>query len=1016
MQSRTLRRTQRRARGPRGIAIAAGKVYVASSTNGAIDRFNEAGEYQSTFGKRGTGAGQLESPFGVGIDSKGNVWVAEVNSDRVSEYSSSGSFIKAIGYGVENGEAKFETCTTTCRAGTAGNGPGQFNLPKGLTVIGSTIYVADYQNARIEKFSEAGAYLGSFGTRGTAEGDMEGPTYLAADPASSSGLFVTDKASNRVDEFSTTGTFRYEFGTLGTGPGQLQGPSGVAIAGNATAYIMDKLNNRVSVWLPGSTITTGNVGAHSIKTFYYTAGANEADKACGLHPEWVGLLCQSTPAEQPGTLGSLELPVVTTEYNTMDQAANIKEAFGAAIREKKTTFGSGGRPETTEETAPTDKAIPKITDKYNSNNGTIAEQISTAGESSKSVKGVYNTLGQLESYTDAEGDITAYKYDIDGRVTSVSDQTGEGEGPKEEGRGRQKYGYNTTTGALATLEDSAAGKFTATYDTEGRLTTENYPNGMAAYYTYDAGGATTGIKYKKETYCTEEKESCVWYSDVITPSIHGETLAQNSSLSREPNYTYDAAGRLTGVEETPTGEGCKTRQYSYDEEGNRILMTNREPASEGKCATEGGTTEYHTYDTANHLTDTEVTYDTFGNITHLPAADAGQAALTTTYYLDNQVYTQEQSGEKLEYTLDPEDRTLQTISKGTTNSNLTAHYDGPGAGPAWTSEASTSTWTRNIAGIDGTLTAIQTDTTAPVLQLHDLHGDVIATAALSEKETKLLTKYNSTEFGVPTSKATPPPYAWLGASGLSTALPSGTITQDGNSYVPQTAHTLQTEAVNLPLPINQIPMFTDGEAPLTAEGGVREASTRFSEWLKAQEAVAAAPTPPGTSPVVGAGGRGCVGYACAALVYSGVTDYGEHGTNGYGCRVWGSWGAGEVLASEIAGFGHWSCGAAVPAFEMQIEAYGWGASEFEGYEVMLGKPGRAHFITEYWKGRRGGEFNHTWMCPATGSWYHLWFWGRQLGTHGATQWSAAGWEARTGSCTNRGPVDITPVAQAGEPS
>jgi hypothetical protein len=104
---------------------------------------------------------------------------------------------------------------------------------------------------------------------------------------------------------------------------------------------------------------------------------------------------------------------------------------------------------------------------------------------------------------------------------------------------------------------------------------------------------------------------------------------------------------------------------------------------------------------------------------------------------------------------------------------------------------------------------------------------------------------------------------------------------------------------------------------------------------------------------------------------------------------------------------------------MQIEAYGEGAPEFEGHEVMLGEPGKSHKITKAWPaGKKGdnNEFSHTWKCPATGSWYHLWVWGRQLGTHGKTQWSAAGWEVEVGSCTKQGPVDFSPVGEGASES
>jgi hypothetical protein len=66
---------------------------------------------------------------------------------------------------------------------------------------------------------------------------------------------------------------------------------------------------------------------------------------------------------------------------------------------------------------------------------------------------------------------------------------------------------------------------------------------------------------------------------------------------------------------------------------------------------------------------------------------------------------------------------------------------------------------------------------------------------------------------VPTTK-TPPKYAWLGATGLTSELPSGTITQDGSTYVPQTGRPLQTEAPELPIPEKYYAPFE----PVNAEG------------------------------------------------------------------------------------------------------------------------------------------------------------------------------------------------------
>jgi YD repeat-containing protein len=375
------------------------------------------------------------------------------------------------------------------------------------------------------------------------------------------------------------------------------------------------------------------------------------------------------------------------------------------------------------------------------------------------------------------------------------------EGKGEEARSTQTYSYNPATGLPAKLIDSAAGTFTATYDVEGKLTSETYPNNMTANYTINPVGQTTSLVYEKNTACATKCPE-TWFSDSVIPSIHGETLQQSSTLSKE-NYAYDNAGRLLETQETPVGKGCTTRLYTYEEESNRTSLTTREPGTEGKCATEGGTVERHTYDEANRLTDEGVEYEAFGNITKLPASDAGTGEgaheLKNTYYLDGQVASQEQTEKTIAYTYDPAGRTTdtETTIKGKHESTTISHYAGPGSALTWVSEGS-GKWTRNIPGIDGALDAIQTSSGAPELKIHDLQGDIVGTASLNESETKLLSIYNSTEFGVPTTN-NPPKYSWLGAGGVASELTtSGISTQNGSSYVPLIGRPLQTGTIASP--------------------------------------------------------------------------------------------------------------------------------------------------------------------------------------------------------------------------
>ena len=43
--------------------------------------------------------------------------------------------------------------------GSPGSGDGQFNGPYGLTIVGEVLYVADYRNYRVQKFTLTGEYI-----------------------------------------------------------------------------------------------------------------------------------------------------------------------------------------------------------------------------------------------------------------------------------------------------------------------------------------------------------------------------------------------------------------------------------------------------------------------------------------------------------------------------------------------------------------------------------------------------------------------------------------------------------------------------------------------------------------------------------------------------------------------------------------------------------------------------------------------------------------------------------------
>ena len=718
---------------------------------------------------------------------------------------------------------------------------------------------------------------------------------------------------------------------------------------------------------------SGEKTAHTNETIFYSSAANPAHPVCGGHPEWAELPCQAQPGAQPGTTGLPDLPVVTdVTYNMWDEPEKVEEnfekvgTFPASTRTKTMTYDSAGRLLTNYETSTNSSvsSLNEVVDTYSSTMGVMVEQSTkVAGETIKTIKSVYNELGRLTEYTDGYGKKSTYAYDIDGRVKEVKF------GLKEtsEKEAQQTYTYNNTSGEVEQLVDSGAGTFIASYDVEGQLTSETYPNAMKAKYTLSSVGETTKIEYEKTAHCAGTCPE-IWFKETVGDSVHGEALVRTSSLAKE-EYTYDNAGRLTQVNEIPTGKGCKTRIYAYNEDSDRTSLTSRESTTE-TCATSGGTAEKHSYDATDRLTDSGVSYEAFGDQTKVPAADAGGHEITATFYVDNQAHSQTQNGKTLTYSYDPTGRAEGTTSKeGSTESTAYNQYSGPGEAVSWISEG--TKWTRNIPGIDGTLTAIEKsgEETTPVLQLHDLQGNVVATAALSETETKLLSSYNSTEFGVPIN-GTPPKYSWLGAFGQATELSSGATASGGSDYVSQLGAPLQTQTIVPPgaapngtYVAPYISTMTPGAWDVTAEAATK-AGERSAAIAKAAQELWEREhpvTPPGAVP----------GPCNEAL--EGCYPDPEKGDNIFGCSVWASW-------TEVGARGHYHCAdGSGMIFELQIvvQLVEWGGLEGGEYKTVYSDKHTFYPRSENY--RSGGVLDTNGSCKP-GKWYRAWVYGRVRGS------------------------------------
>jgi RHS repeat-associated protein len=722
-------------------------------------------------------------PHGIIEGPDKNLWFADLGSSKIGKITTSGTITeyalpeKSEPWGITAGPEKEDLWFTeydTSKIGkiTTSGTITEYALPKNSNPYegiaagpDGNVWFTEWHTGKIGKITTSGTITEYTLPSGS------GPAGMTAGPEGN--LWFTDWDSSKIGKITTSGTIT-EYALP-----EASKPWGITTGSDGNMWFTDWGSSRIEK------VNLVGASAHDTETIYYSSAANSKYPTCGTHPEWANLPCQTQPAEQPGTSGLPNLAVTKySAYNMFDEPEKSTETVGTATRTASATYDAAGRPLTTEQTSTEGKALPKVTDKYSETTGQLAEQ-STETET---IASKYNTLGQLTSYTDADGSTTTYEHEgegsykgakeLDGRLRHVSD-----------GKGTRVYSYEETTGALKELVDTQGTNvltFTAAYDIEGNMTSEGYPNAMTATYMRNTAGEATGIEYVKNTDCATKCPE-TWFTDSITPSIHGQTLEQVSSLSNE-NYAYDESGRLIQVQETPTGEGCTTRVYGYEADTNRTSLETAKPNSKGECTTEDATRESHTYDTADRLTDSGVKYNEFGDITKLPAGDAGGYELSNSFYVDGQLEGQTQNGQSNTYELDPEHRTHETIA-GTT-ATIT-HYDGPGDTPSWTTEPVSGHWSRYVEGISG-LAAIETSTTDPELQLTDLEGNVVAKASASPTTTKLLSTERSTEYGVPTTTK-PAKYGWLGSDLRATELPSGVVAMGARSYVPQIGRFLQTD-------------------------------------------------------------------------------------------------------------------------------------------------------------------------------------------------------------------------------
>ncbi|MFK7767912.1 MAG: RHS repeat-associated core domain-containing protein, partial [Mariniblastus sp.] len=165
----------------------------------------------------------------------------------------------------------------------------------------------------------------------------------------------------------------------------------------------------------------------------------------------------------------------------------------------------------------------------------------------------YDDKGRLKRRDDANGSFIAYTYDNLDRTTSI-----------ETPGGLRSYSYIEETGQIASVT-SVSGKTTSfTYDGRGRLETTTRFDGSVETVTYDQFGNVRMVE-------TSDGNDQVIDQIVYQFDEFSRLISKTALSGATTSYRYDVKDQLV-FEEHASDQLLRSRQYRYDNAGNRIEL------------------------------------------------------------------------------------------------------------------------------------------------------------------------------------------------------------------------------------------------------------------------------------------------------------------------------------------------------------------------------------------------------------------------------------------------------------
>ena len=173
---------------PANVAAGPGALWAIDHKSNRLFRLGESLEPDTNFGGSGSGPGKFNDPWGIAVDSTGNVLVADTFNHRVQKFDPEGKFVFTWG-----------SPGATEAAGSGKNT--QFFGPRDILISTSgQLLVTDTGNKRIQVFDGEGNFVTQFGKSGAGDGEFSEPVGLAED--SEGHIYVADAWNKRIQVWS----------------------------------------------------------------------------------------------------------------------------------------------------------------------------------------------------------------------------------------------------------------------------------------------------------------------------------------------------------------------------------------------------------------------------------------------------------------------------------------------------------------------------------------------------------------------------------------------------------------------------------------------------------------------------------------------------------------------------------------------------------------------------------------------------------------------------------------------